>query len=74
MLAVGGIVYLEHCALKKGIDGIALTAAIGAIAALGGAGAVLLGRTLNIQISNRKKKAQKTKDGCKWQSGMDGGG
>ena len=47
--------YLEHCALNRGIDGIALTAAIGAIAALGGAGAVLLGQTIGIKIGKKKK-------------------
>jgi hypothetical protein len=54
-------VYLENCALNRGIDGIALTASVGAIAALGGAGAVILGQTLNIQLLKKGDKSKQSK-------------
>jgi len=44
------------CALDKGIDGIALSAAIAALAALGGAGAILAGQSINVSVSKKKKK------------------
>ncbi len=56
VLAVLGIVFLMWCALNKGINGIALSAAIAAIAALGGAGAVIAGQSLKVSISKKKKK------------------
>jgi len=45
------------CALDKGIDGIALSAAIAALAALGGAGAVLAGKSINVSLTKKKKNS-----------------
>lgn len=52
---MAGIVFLEKCALDKGIDGIALAAAIAALGALGGAGAVLAGKNLSISFKKKGK-------------------
>lgn len=57
IVAVLGIVFLMKCALDKGIDGIALSAAIAALAALGGAGAVLAGKSINVSLTKKKKNS-----------------
>lgn len=36
LLAVGAIVFVEYGALNRGIDGVALSSSIGALAAIGG--------------------------------------